>query len=91
MIPRDAVPRLAAGCRLSEDPRQPELLLVPEGAIRLRGAGLEIVKRIDGSRTLAEIVADLDQHHRGSGRDRIEQETAAFLDRLYERGIVRLQ
>jgi pyrroloquinoline quinone biosynthesis protein D len=86
-----AIPRLAPGCRLSEDPRQPELLLIPEGELRLIGPGLEILKRVDGRRTLAAIVENLSAAYPQADAARIKRETGAFLERLWERGLLRLE
>ena len=82
------VPRLARGCRLSEDPAQGWVLLIPEGVLRLSGPGPHILRRCDGSRTFEEIVSDLGREFGGTDTARVETETAAFLDRLVDRRIV---
>ena len=38
-IADDSVPRLARGCRVSTVEGQEDMLLVPEGALRLKGPG----------------------------------------------------
>jgi len=86
-----AIPRLAPGCRLSEDPRRPGLLLIPEGELRLLGPGPEILRRVDGRRTLAAIVEDLRAAYPQADPARMERETAAFLERLWERGLLRVE
>ena len=83
-----AIPRLARGCRLSEDPAQGWVLLIPEGVLRLSGPGPNILQRCDGQRTLAEIVRELGNEFAAPDTDRMEAETAAFLDRLVARRIV---
>jgi pyrroloquinoline quinone biosynthesis protein D len=83
-----SVPRLARGCRLSEDPAQGWVLLIPEGVLRLSGPGPRILSRCDGSRTFTEIVHELELEFAAAGDARIEAETAAFLDRLVARRVV---
>jgi coenzyme PQQ biosynthesis protein PqqD len=87
-MPRPAdssVPQLARGCRLSA---AGDVLLVPEGAIRLHGAARHILKCCDGQRSFRDIVAALQRQFTGGDRTRIEQDTAAFLERLYDRRVV---
>ena len=86
-----AIPRLARGCRLSEDPGQGWVLLIPEGVLRLSGPGPRILQRCDGSRTFRDIVHELGQEFAAADAARVEAETAAFLDRLVERRIVVLE
>jgi pyrroloquinoline quinone biosynthesis protein D len=83
-----SIPRLARGCRLSEDPAQGWVLLIPEGVLRLSGPGPRILQRCDGSRTLAEIVRDLGDEFAEPDAARVEAETSAFLERLVARRIV---
>jgi pyrroloquinoline quinone biosynthesis protein D len=80
-------PRLARGCRLSED-REGWLLLIPEGVLRLSGPGPQILERCDGAHTFGEIVSELVQAFAKAGAARIETETAAFLERLIDRNII---
>ncbi len=55
------VPRLGAGFRLQwEAAQQCHVLLYPEGMIKLNTSAGEILKRCDGQRPLADIVADLE-------------------------------
>ncbi len=87
-MPRPAessVPQLAPGCRLNA---AHDMLLVPEGALRLHGPARHIVEFCDGRRNFREIVSALQQQFTGGDAARIEQETAAFLERLYERRVV---
>jgi pyrroloquinoline quinone biosynthesis protein D len=86
-----SIPRLARGCRLSEDPAQGWVLLIPEGVLRLSGPGPRILKRCDGSRTFADIVRELGAEFAESNAERVEAETAAFLERLVARRIVVLE
>jgi coenzyme PQQ biosynthesis protein PqqD len=84
----DSVPRLAPGCRLREMPGQPPMLLVPEGALKLTGSSLSIVHRIDGVSSFARIVEQLQAEFPESAAA-IQEQTAAFLEKLQVRGVVR--
>ncbi|MBI3666592.1 MAG: pyrroloquinoline quinone biosynthesis peptide chaperone PqqD [Acidobacteria bacterium] len=79
------VPRLAAGCRFSDAPGQGDMLLVPEGALRLMGVGRKIVERCDGVRTFADIVGELRAEYPALEPARVEEEAAKFLERLHEK------
>lgn len=55
-------PRVGPGFRLQWEPVQDcHVLLYPEGMVKLNGSAGEIMKRCDGQRDLAAIVADLEQ------------------------------
>ena len=86
----EQIPRLARGCRLS-DSAEGWVLLIPEGVLRLSGPGPHILRRCDGSRTLEMIVAELSEEFGMPDTARIQNETAAFLDRLVERRIVMVE
>ena len=81
-------PRLARGCRISEQPGQDSTLLMPEGAMRLNPPGLKILRHCDGQHTFAEIVSALQGDFAASVPERIAEDTAAFLERLQERRVV---
>lgn len=85
----DAVPRLAPGCRLREMPGQPAMLLVPEGALKLTGSSLSIVHRVDGVSSLARIVEQLQAEFPQADAAALAEQTAAFLEKLHARGVVR--
>jgi len=87
----ESVPRLARGCRLSEDSGQGWVLLIPEGVLRLSGPGPRILERCDGSRTLAQIVRELAGEFGAEDLARVEADTTTFLDRLCERRIIVLE
>ena len=74
----ESVPRLGAGFRLQWEPAQNcHVLLYPEGMVKLNGSAGEILKRCDGQRRVAEIVADLEQ---AFDRPGLEPDVLAFLD-----------
>ena len=87
-IPSDRVPRLANGCRMSTAEGQEDMLMVPEGALRLRGPGCAIVDLCDGQRTLGQIVDELSQRFAPEDPARIDAEVRAFLQRLSDRGAI---
>lgn len=61
-IPATARPAIAHGKRLQWEPAQEaHVLLYPEGMVKLNGSAGAIMSRCDGLRTVAEIVADLEQ------------------------------
>jgi pyrroloquinoline quinone biosynthesis protein D len=80
------VPRLAPGCRLNPSGTAEDLLLIPEGALRLKGPARTIVEMCNGERTLSEIVAELQRHYPSAEPARIENEAVALLARLRDRG-----
>jgi coenzyme PQQ biosynthesis protein PqqD len=84
----DSKPRLAPGCRLSDAAGQEATLLVPEGALKLRGPGLQILRSCDSEHTLAEIVAVLQSQFHQADPKKVESDTAQFLEQLHERRAV---
>jgi pyrroloquinoline quinone biosynthesis protein D len=57
-----AKPLISRGFRLQWEPAQDaHVLLYPEGMVKLNGSAGEILRRCDGERSLAEIVADLER------------------------------
>lgn len=55
-----AIPRLARGLRLQwEAVPQAWVLLYPEGRVTLNGSAAEIMQRVDGMRSVANITQDL--------------------------------
>lgn len=54
--------RLAPHYRFQwEEAQQCYVLLFPEGMIKLNGGAGEVIKRVDGKKTVADIVAELQQ------------------------------
>ncbi len=85
---RNRVPRLAPGCRLNAAGGPEDLLLIPEGALRLKGPARTIVELCNGERTFADIVEELQRHYPSAQPDRIETEAVALLARLRDRGVL---
>jgi pyrroloquinoline quinone biosynthesis protein D len=73
-----AIPHITPGLRLQWEPAQSShVLLYPEGMVKLNGSAGEIMKRCDGVRDVAAIVADLETKF---GRGGLEADVRAFLD-----------
>jgi len=71
-------PRVAAGFRLQWEPAQScHVLLYPEGMVKLNQSAGEIMKRCDGERSVAAIVADLEKTFSASG---LEPDVLAFVE-----------
>ena len=68
MVPGTARPAIARGLRLQWEPSQnAHVLLYPEGMIKLNTSAGEIMKRCDGRRTVADIIADLEHAFSAKG------------------------
>ena len=64
------VPRIGPGFRLQWEPAQGcHVLLYPEGMVKLNGSAGEILKRCDGQRDVAAIVAELEAAFATQGLD----------------------
>ena len=72
------IPKLRRGFRLQFEPAQScHVLLYPEGMVKLNGSAGEIMKRCDGQRSVAAIVADLEQAFAAQG---LEGDVLAFVE-----------
>jgi pyrroloquinoline quinone biosynthesis protein D len=74
-------PRLAPGVRLGQDNHQ-QVLLMPERALRLNGPSLEIVQRCDGSRSVRQIVSELQQLYSKADPAKVESDIVGYLQLL---------
>ena len=71
------VPRIGAGFRLQFEPAQNcHVLLYPEGMVKLNPSAGEIMKRLDGQRSVAAVVAELEDAFQTPG---LEGEVLAFV------------
>ncbi len=84
----DSQPRMAIGCRVTGSKSDELIVLFPEGAIRIKSTGRDILQRCDGKRTFAEIVRELQGLYASSDREKIRRETCDFLQRLQQKRIV---
>jgi pyrroloquinoline quinone biosynthesis protein D len=76
-VAADARPAIPRGLRLQwEAAQEAHVLLFPEGQVLLNGSAAEILRRCDGVRTVAEIVADIERTHALSG---IAADVSAFV------------
>jgi coenzyme PQQ biosynthesis protein PqqD len=64
------------------------MLLVPEGALRLKGAASEIIGFIDGVRTVDAIMLHLQQAHAAADTTQIEAEVRQFIEKLHRRSVL---
>jgi len=79
----EAKPALGRGFRLQWEPAQKaHVLLYPEGMVKLNGSAGEILKRCDGSRTVGEIVSDLETTFATTG---LEKDVTAFMSVALEK------
>jgi pyrroloquinoline quinone biosynthesis protein D len=83
----NATPRLAPGCRLHPTEA---VMLIPEGTLKLQGPAREILARLDGKQSVAAIVDELLKQYEGVDRDDIQQDVLSLLDRMEQRGVVRV-
>jgi pyrroloquinoline quinone biosynthesis protein D len=80
------VPRLHPKARLQhDDVRGRDVLLYPEGLVALNPTGAEILALCDGVRSVADVVAALEQRY---GSAAVERDVTAFLDGLAAKGLV---
>src|SRR5882762_5195150 len=80
------VPRLHPKARLQrDDVRGRDVLLYPEGLVALNPTGAEILALCDGVRSVADVVAALEQRY---GSAALERDVTAFLDGRAAKGLV---
>lgn len=85
------IPRLARGVRLRHDQvRGVWMLLAPERVLQPDPVGVEILKRIDGTRSLGAIVDDLMTAFVAE-RERVAGDVTVFLAGLAEKGMLEVQ
>lgn len=87
-VDQSAVLRLAPGCRLSDHGAPQDLLLIPEGALKMQGPARKIVELCDGKRAVHAIVEELQHRYGSEDGERIARETVALLTRLRDRGVL---
>ncbi|MCX7085012.1 MAG: pyrroloquinoline quinone biosynthesis peptide chaperone PqqD [Methylococcales bacterium] len=66
-----------------EEAQQKNVILYPEGMVELNQSSAEILKLCDGSRTLAQIVSDLETTFNTSG---LTNDITAFLEVALQNG-----
>lgn len=86
-VDKDSIPMLVPMFRFQWEPAQEcHVLLYPEGMVRLSGSAGEILKRVDGKRSVADIVDDLKSAFPGVD---LEQDVIIFLGQARDNGWVR--
>ena len=83
----DSIPRSAPGCRLHPSD---EVLLIPEGALQLSGPSREILQLLDGQRSVRAVVEELLRQYPGTAVEEVRGDVLSLLDRMAERGVVRV-
>lgn len=84
--PQD-VPEITKRHRLQWEKAQDAwVLLYPEGMVKLNASAGEILKRVDGARSVAEVIADLERAFPGV---ELGNDVMAFLEAAHERGWIR--
>ncbi|KIU52289.1 pyrroloquinoline quinone biosynthesis protein PqqD [Pseudomonas sp. 1239] len=64
---RQRIPRLRRGYRLQfETAQNSHVLLYPEGMVKLNGSAAAIALHLDGLRSVAAIIAELDRQYPGA-------------------------
>jgi pyrroloquinoline quinone biosynthesis protein D len=88
-LPDDAIVALEKQYRFQWEPAQDSfVLLYPEGLVKLPGSAGEIMKRIDGSRTVGQIIGDLETAFPGAD---LRQDVIDFLEAAHAKGWIRQQ
>ena len=82
----NSTPRLAPGCRLHPTEN---VLLIPEGTLNLAGPAREILARLDGSKNVTDVVADLLKEYPGADAAEIQNDVLTLLNRMAQRGVIR--
>ncbi|MGD2141156.1 MAG: pyrroloquinoline quinone biosynthesis peptide chaperone PqqD [Burkholderiales bacterium] len=86
-LSEDGVISLEKQFRFQWEPAQDSfVLLYPEGLVKLPGSAGEIMKRVDGSKTVSEIIADLEAAFPGAD---VRQDVMDFLEAAYAKGWIR--
>ncbi|MFT0860812.1 pyrroloquinoline quinone biosynthesis peptide chaperone PqqD [Ancylobacter sp. G4_0304] len=81
-------PKLARGVRLRHDEARGQwVLLAPERVLNPDPVAVEILRRVDGSRSIAGIVDELAQAFTVE-RERVEADVDDFLKGLVDKGMV---
>jgi coenzyme PQQ biosynthesis protein PqqD len=62
------------------------MLQMPERALRLNGPSLEIVERCDGSRTVQQIISELQKIYSKAEPERVQKDILGYLALLHEQG-----
>ena len=82
-----STPRVASMFRLQwEEVQQSWVLLYPEGMVKLNGSAGEIMRRLDGEKTVSTLISDLETDFGTTG---LQADVLAFLDIAGQQGWVK--
>lgn len=84
----NAMPRLAAGCKLNDKTQTPRQLLTPKAPIRLQGPSLEIVLLCDGNHTVQQIAESLHRLYPKAEAERVTNDLLNYLELLQGQGSI---
>lgn len=88
-LSRDGVPAIAPSFRFQwEEVQNCYVILYPEGMVKLSGSAGEIMKRCDGTATIAEIIDALQQDFPGAD---LRQDVHNFLETAKNHGWIRIK
>jgi pyrroloquinoline quinone biosynthesis protein E len=85
----DDRPRLAGKAKLVRDRTTGrDMLLYPERGLALNAVAAEVTRRLDGSRTVGALAAQVAEAFGDVAAEEVERDVVAFLDQLAERGLI---
>lgn len=86
-FPSDAVFKLSPIYRLQwEEAQQCDVLLYPEGMVTLNPSASEVLKQLDGLRTVAEVIEALEQKFQETN---LQEDVLEFLANALEQGWIK--
>jgi pyrroloquinoline quinone biosynthesis protein D len=65
-------------------------MLIPEGTLKLQGPARDILAQLDGKHSVAAIVDELLKQYEGADSDDMRRDVLGLLDRMEQRGVVRV-
>lgn len=87
---RAAVPALRPGYRMQWEPVQNcHVLLYPEGMVQLNESAAEVLQRVDGQRSVEEIINDLQA--RFPSAPELDEDVLAFIGEAHEQRWIRFR
>lgn len=83
-LTREHIPVIPSQFRLQWEPAQnAQVLLYPEGMVKLSDSAAQILKRVDGATSVSAIIRDLESAFPGTD---LSADVLEFLNIAYERG-----
>ena len=86
-VDESKAPYLVRGCRLSKD----NVLLMPEGILKLSASALRILALCDGQRSVAQIVGILQAEYAPAVHQKIRDDVVTYLAKLLDKKAVELK